>query len=371
MTLTRTRVYNFSAGPAVLPETVLEQIRDEMLCLPGAGSSVLEISHRGPEFKAILADARDRYRRVFSVPDDYEILFLQGGAILQNAMIPANLITDRAATADYIITGSWGKKSSKEVGHFARLNVAWDGDEVQYRRLPEAPEIRLSRDAAYLHYTSNETIHGVQFRDPPDSGGAPLVSDMSSDILSRPVDVSRFGLIYACAQKNSGVSGLTVVIIRRDLLERSADRLPTYLDYSKHAAAGSMANTPPTFAIYVSGLICKWIEEEIGGLENMQQRNEHKAGILYDIIDRYGNFYQGHASPDSRSLMNVVFRTPDAETDKAFVDEAAGAGMTTLKGHRSVGGIRASIYNAMPLAGVEDLAGFMTEFAERRGAEAL
>ncbi len=367
MTITQTRVYNFSAGPAVLPESVLEQARDEMMCLPGVGSSILEISHRGSAFRAILEDAKTRYVNLLGVPDDYEILFLQGGAILQNAMIPANLITDQAQTADYLITGSWGKKSSNEVKHYGQLNIAWDGSRESYREAPDASAISHSAGAAYLHYTSNETIQGVQFPAVPEAGQTPLVSDMSSDILSRPVDVSRFGLIYACAQKNSGIAGLTVVIIRRDLLERAANRLPTYLDYSQHAAAGSMANTPPTFAIYISGLVSKWLQEDIGGLENMQRLNRQKADTLYDIIDSHSGFYQGHALKPSRSMMNVVFRTPSEDLDKQFVDQAAKAGMTTLKGHRSLGGIRASIYNAMPLAGVEALAQFMNDFAQRNG----
>jgi phosphoserine aminotransferase len=367
MTATQTRVYNFSAGPAVLPEPVLEQIRDEMMCLPGVGSSILEISHRGSAFVKIMNDARDRFRHLFAVPDNYEILFLQGGSILQNTMIPANLITDRAETADCIVTGSWSKKNSQDVKYYGNLNTAWDGGSDGYRRLPGAGDLSLSDGAAYVHYTSNETIQGVQFHAIPDVGDRPLVCDMSSDILCRPVDVSRFGLIYACAQKNSGVAGLTVVIIRRDLLERSVGRLPTYLDYSKHAAEESMANTPPTFAIYVSGLVCKWLQDEIGGLDAMKRLNEQKAALLYDVIDAHSGFYRGHADVPVRSVMNVVFATPDEATDKVFLEQAGQAGMSTLKGHRSVGGIRASIYNAMPLAGVEALSQFMTDFARKHG----
>ncbi len=363
----QTRIFNFSSGPAVLPESVLEQIQDEIVCLPGVGSSILEISHRGSAFKPILEDARHRYRSVLKVPDDYEILFLQGGAILQNAMIPANLITSPHGTADYLVTGAWSKKSSQDVRFYGNLNVAWDGGSHNFDRLPQTGEIGLTPNAAYLHYTSNETIHGVQFASPPDSGDAPLVADMSSDILSRPVDVSRHGLIYACAQKNAGVAGLTVVVIRRDLLERSAGRLPTYMDYSKHAEAESMANTPPTFAIYVSGLISRWIEDEIGGLEKMDRINHDKAATLYKLIDSSDGFYCGHARPEVRSMMNVVFRTPSEELDKRFADEANDAGMSTLKGHRSLGGLRASIYNAMPVAGVEALAQFMNEFARKNG----
>ncbi len=350
-----------------MPESVLEQIRDEMMCLPGVGSSILEISHRGSTFIKIMNDARDRYRSVLSIPDDYEILFLQGGSILQNAMIPANLLTEPRQTADCLVTGSWSKKNSQDVKYYGKLNVAWDGIADNYSRLPDASELKLTDNAGYVHYTSNETIHGIQFHNVVAAGDRPLVCDMSSDILCRPVDVSRFGLIYACAQKNSGVAGLTVVIIRRDLLPRSAGRLPTYLDYNKHAAEESMANTPPTFAIYVSGLICKWLQEEIGGLEAMQRINEQKAALLYNVIDAHGGFYHGHAGRSVRSIMNVAFKTPDEATDKAFLDQAGKAGMTTLKGHRSLGGIRASIYNAMPVAGVEALAQFMNDFCKKNG----
>jgi phosphoserine aminotransferase len=367
MTATQTRIYNFSAGPAVLPETVLEQIRDEMMCLPGVGSSILEISHRGSAFMRILADARDRLRKLFSVPESHEILFLQGGSILQNAMIPANLVTDPGQPVDCILTGSWSKKNSEDVKYYGKLNVAWNGKDCNYNRLPADNELSLSANAAYAHYTSNETIHGIQFHDIPKAGDAPLVCDMSSDMLCRPVDVSRYGLIYACAQKNCGIAGLTIVIIRRDLMERNAGRLPTYLDYSKHAAEESMANTPPTFAIYVSGLVFQWLSGEIGGLESMRRMNEQKAAILYQAIDSSGGFYRGHASPANRSIMNVVFRTPSEESEKAFLDAASRAGMTQLKGHRSLGGIRASIYNAMPVAGVETLAQFMTDFARKNG----
>ncbi len=361
------RILNFSPGPAVLPVSVLEQIRDEVVCLPGVGSSVLEISHRGKAFGEILHDAQHRLRHVLSVPDDYEVLFLQGGAILQNAMVPANLIVDKNQTADYIITGSWGKKSSIEVPLFGNLNVAWSGSDSGFSRLPVVDELMLSAGAAYVHYTSNETIQGVQFASPPVIGSVPLVSDMSSDFLSRPTDVKKFGIIYACAQKNAGIAGLTVVVIRKDLLQRCSDRLPTYLNYAKHAAADSMANTPPTFGVYVSALICRWLQDEIGGLQNMHQLNLQKAQLLYDMIDNHSEFYHGHASKNSRSLMNVVFKLGSDELNKKFVEQAADAGMEALKGHRSVGGIRASIYNAMPIEGVQTLAEFMKDFAMKNG----
>lgn len=365
-TLTK-RCYNFSAGPAVLPESVLEQIQSEITCLPGVGSSVLEISHRSPDFGAILNDAKTRFCEVFAVPETHDVLFLQGGACLQNAMIPANLMIDPSQTGDYLVTGAWGKKSSAEVHRFGNLHVAWSGADDNFCRLPTAEEIQWSEQPAYAHFTSNETIHGLQFHAEPDVGDVPLVADMSSDVLCRPVDVSKYGLIYACAQKNSGVSGLTVVVIRKDLLERCSDRLPLYLNYAKHSAADSMANTPPTFAIYVLGLICKWLQEEIGGLEAMHQINREKSDLLYRVIDESNGFYTGHANPADRSIMNVVFTTPDAEHDAKFIELAAEAHMKTLKGHRSLGGIRASIYNAMPLEGVQALASFMKDFAQSHG----
>ncbi len=361
------RAFNFSAGPAVLPESVLERIRDEMMCLPGVGASILEISHRGAAFVEILHGTRDRFRELFAVPDSHEIVFLQGGACLQNAMIPASLLTDKNQTADYIITGAWGKKSAAEVHRFGNLHVAWNGQHENFCRVPAPEELDYSNQPGYVHSTSNETIHGVQFREGPDTGGAPLVSDMSSDILCRPVDVSRYGLIYACAQKNSGIAGLTVVVIRRDLLDRCDDRLPLYFNYAKHVAGDSMVNTPPTFAVYVLGLVCRWLQEEIGGLENMHSINNEKSSILYDMIDNSGGFFRGHARQQDRSIMNVVFTTPNEGLDKQFLDEAAKANMITLKGHRSLGGIRASIYNAMPLEGVETLAAFMKDFASRNG----
>ena len=365
-TLTK-RCFNFSAGPAVLPESVLEQIQAEMMCLPGVGSSVLEISHRSPDFGHILNDARDRFRNVFAVPDTHDILFLQGGACLQNAMIPANLLIDQNQTADYLVTGTWGKKSSAEVHRFGKLHVAWSGADDNYFRVPKRDEIKWSESAAYAHFTSNETIQGVQFHTEPDVGDTPLVADMSSDVLCRPVDVSKYGLIYACAQKNSGVAGLTAVVIRKDLLERCSDRLPLYLNYAKHAAADSMANTPPTFAIYVLGLICKWLQEDIGGLEAMQKLNQEKSDLLYKVIDASNGFYTGHANPADRSIMNVVFTTPDADHDAKFIELAGKENMKTLKGHRSLGGIRASIYNALPLEGVQALASFMKDFAHNHG----
>ena len=361
------RVFNFSAGPAVLPLSVLEQIRDEMVSLPGLGSSVLEISHRSPEFVEIIESAKRQFCDLYGIGDDYEVLFLQGGAILQNAMVPANLMVDEDQTADYIVSGSWSKKSSQDVPFYGQLNVAWSGADSNFRCLPDDSELELSKNPAYAYYTSNETIQGVQFRQPPAGGGAPLVCDASSDILSRPLDIGAHGIIYGCAQKNCGIAGITIVVIRKDLLDRSGDRLPLYMNYAKHAQADSMANTPPTFAVYVLGLVCRWLKDEIGGLAKMNEINEHKAQLLYDVIDQSDGFYIGHANPGNRSLMNVVFKMADDELNKQFVDQAKVAGMTTLKGHRSVGGIRASIYNAMPTEGVQTLAEFMQDFAQKYG----
>jgi phosphoserine aminotransferase len=293
-TSTVSRVFNFSAGPATLPLTVLEQIKEEMLSLPGVGASVLEISHRSKDFDAILEDAETRIAQLIDMPDTHEVLFLQGGSALQNAMMPMNFLTDKSQTADLIVTGAWGKKTAAEVHRFGQLNVAWDGKESNYNRVPEAGELKFTKDAAYCHLTSNETIHGVQFRELPDAG-SPLVVDKSSDMFANPIDVSKYGMIYACAQKNAGVAGVNVIVIDKSLLERCDDRLPSYLDYSKHSKGGSRFNTPPTFAIYVTGLVCKWLQEEMGGLANVAKFNEAKAKLLYDVIDNSEGFYDGHA----------------------------------------------------------------------------
>lgn len=361
------RVYNFSAGPATLPESVLKQIQSEVLTLPGVGASVMEISHRSADFDHILEDALQRLHRLLDLPDSHEVLFVQGGAALQNVMIPANLLTDSSQTADYIVTGAWGKKSAAEVKHYGTLNVAYDGSADGFRQLPKLEQLNLTEGAAYCHLTSNETIHGVQFQQLPEMGDVPIVADMSSDMFCRPVDVSQYGLIYACAQKNVGIAGLTMVVVDKALIARGADRLPSYLSYAKHSAGGSRFNTPPTFAIYVTGLVCKWLEEEMGGLAPMEQLNRSKAKLLYDVIDAHPEFYLGHADVDCRSIMNVVFKLGTDALNAQFLQEAADHSMITLKGHRSIGGIRASIYNAMPLAGVETLAQFMNDFAAKNG----
>jgi phosphoserine aminotransferase len=356
------RVYNFSPGPAVLPLEVLERARDEMLSLPGVGISVLEISHRSPAFDRILEETLLGLRQLLGIGDDYEVLLMQGGASLQFSMVPMNLLRGRPGAADYILTGTWGQTGAKEARREGKVHVAWDGGATGYDRLPNAEEIRLSEKPEYVHVTSNETIQGVQWKHDPDPGSAPLVCDCSSDFMSRPIAVPKYGLIYACAQKNAGIAGVTVVIIRKDLLERSRDDLPTMLDYRTYAKNGSRPNTPPVFAVYVLGLVCQWLRDSIGGLTAMDRHNAAKAKLLYDVLDASGGFYAGHARPECRSDMNVTFRLPDETLEKAFLKAATERRLVDLKGHRSVGGIRASIYNAMPLSGVESLRDYMLEF---------
>jgi phosphoserine aminotransferase len=361
------RVYNFAAGPAVLPLPVLEEIQRDLLALPGVGMSVLEISHRSKTFEAILQQAEADIRALAGVPDGYRVLFLQGGASLQFSMVPMNLLGPDA-TADYIDTGSWADKAIKEAKKVGTINVAASTRADNYTRIPAASELRLTPGAAYVHMTSNNTIEGTEFKQLPDVGDVPLVSDTSSDMFSRPIDVGRHALIYAGAQKNMGPAGVTVVIIREDLLPRAAAKkaaLPTMLNYAVHAENGSLYNTPPAFAVYALGLVMKWLRTQ-GGLEAIARINIRKAAKLYDEIDRTG-FYRGTARREDRSLMNVTFRLPSEGLEKAFVSESTGAGLDGLKGHRSVGGIRASIYNAFPEEGVEALVAFMREFERTRG----
>lgn len=360
------RVFNFSAGPAVLPVPVLERIRDEMLCLPGAGASILEISHRSNDFIAVQEAAETRLRRLLNVSDEHEILFLQGGARLQFSMIPMNLLRGRSQAAQYVITGSWGKSALDEAKKEGPVEVVYDAKESNYNHLPSASDLAIKSDASYVHITSNETIQGVQFPHDVDTGSAPLVCDSSSDFMYRPYDMRRYGVMYACAQKNAGPAGVTVVVIKKELLERSAAGLPGYLNYKNHAEADSMWNTPPTFAIYVLGLVAEWLEDTIGGLTKMYAMNQAKAKLLYDVLDNFPEFYIGHARKSDRSLMNVTFRFADEQAEKQFLSGAASNGMDNLKGHRSVGGIRASIYNAMPLEGVQTLATYMTDFANKQ-----
>jgi phosphoserine aminotransferase len=362
------RVFNFSAGPAAIPLSVLQEVQAEMLCLPGAGASVMELSHRGKVFVEIIEQAEADLRTLLSIPDTHEVLFLQGGSALQFSMIPANLLRDSGKTAQYLVTGSWSKKAIGEARKEGDVQAAFDGSASNFDRVPTAADYQVPEDAAYLYYCSNETIHGVQFQnDPVAPASVPLVCDASSDFLSRPIDIASHGIVYACAQKNAGPAGVTVVIIRKDLIDRGNENLPGYLLYKNHAEADSMWNTPPTFAVYVLGKITQWLLDDIGGLDAMAKQNAKKAAMLYEVIDAHPDFYKGHAQGECRSQMNVTFNLPSDELLAAFVKEAATHKIESLKGHRSVGGIRASIYNAMPVEGVETLAKFMTEFAAKNG----
>jgi len=358
------RIFNFSAGPAILPAPVLEEAGAHMLSLPGVGMSVMEISHRSKTFDEIIQSAESGLRELLNIPKDYAVLFLQGGASLQFAMAPMNFLS-LDASADYIVTGSWGKKAVKEAQKFGTVDLAANLADGGFTRVPSQEELHLNPSAAYVHLTSNETIEGVQWKGEPEVGEVPLVSDSSSDILSRPIRVSKYGLIYAGAQKNMGPSGVTLVIIREDLLPRIREGLATMLDYRTHVKGKSLYNTPNTWGIYIINLVCKWLKEK-GGLAAMQQENEAKAKLIYDAIDAT-EFYRGHADPDSRSVMNVTFRLPSEDLEKKFASEATAAGMDGLKGHRSVGGIRASIYNAFPREGCEALVEFMKEFEKENG----
>ncbi|MFL6209589.1 MAG: 3-phosphoserine/phosphohydroxythreonine transaminase [Pyrinomonadaceae bacterium] len=359
------RIFNFSAGPAVLPVSVLEQAQRELLSLPGVGMSVMEISHRSETFDQIHQSAKQGLRDLLGIPENYQLLFLQGGASLQFSMIPLNLLPADGGSADYVITGSWGKKALKEAKKQGAINVAADMADSRYTRVPEPHELKLDPQAAYVHITTNETIEGVEWQTEPAVGDVPLIADASSDICSRPMDVQQYALIYAGAQKNLGPSGVTLVIIRDDLLQRIPDGLHTMLDYRTHAENDSLYNTPNTWGIYILDLVCKWIKEQ-GGLAGMHQENQAKAQLIYDAIDAT-DFYRGHADGEARSLMNVTFRLPSEELEKRFAREATAQGLDGLKGHRSVGGIRASIYNAFPRAGCEALVAFMREFERKNG----
>lgn len=358
------RIYNFSAGPATLPVPVLEQVAREMVELPGAGASIMEISHRSKKFDEIIAGAEAGLRELLGLPANYHVLFLQGGASLQFAMAPMNLLTG-GKKADFLITGAWGQKALKDAQKFGGARVAADMKSTNFTRVPTADEISLDPDAEYVHITTNETIQGVEWPREPETKGVPLVADASSDILSRPMDIEKYGLVYAGAQKNIGPSGVTLVILRDDLLQNCPGDLPAMLDYKVQAENKSLYNTPNTFGIYVIGLVCDYLKAQ-GGLSGMQAKNEAKAKLLYDAIDAT-DFYTGHAAVSSRSQMNVTFRLPSEELEKRLVDEAKAAGMVELKGHRSVGGLRASIYNAFPREGVVALTEFMKEFERKNG----
>ena len=358
------RIFNFSAGPAVIPVPVLEEAGANMLSLPGVGMSVMEISHRSKTFEEIIQGAEAGLRELLNIPKDYTVLFLQGGASLQFAMAPMNFLS-LDSSADYIVTGSWGKKAAKEAQKFGNVDMAANMADGGFTRVPNQDELQLNPSAAYVHMTSNETIEGVEFKTEPDVSDVPLVADMSSNILSKPIPIEKYGLIYAGAQKNMGPSGVTVVIMREDLLPRIREGLATMLDYNTHAKNKSLYNTPNTWGIYILNLVCKWLKGK-GGLASMQEENEAKAKLIYDAIDQT-DFYRGHADPDSRSVMNVTFRLPSEDLEKKFASEATAAGMDGLKGHRSVGGIRASIYNAFPREGCEALVEFMKEFEKKNG----
>lgn len=357
------RVYNFSAGPAALPEEVLKQAQEEMLDWQGSGMSVMEMSHRGKEFMSIAAQAEADLRELMAIPDNYKVLFLQGGASSQFSMVPMNLLRGKAS-ADYINTGSWSKKAIAEAKKYCQVNVVGETPAGEFT-VPSAESLKLDAGAAYLHYTPNETIQGIEFSYVPASGDVPLVGDFSSTILSRPVDVSKYGVIYAGAQKNIGPAGLTVVIVRDDLIGETVAGTPAMFDYQIQAEGESMYNTPPTYGWYLAGLVFQWLKRN-GGLTAMAETNQRKASALYAAIDGSG-FYNNPVELSCRSWMNVPFTLADAGLDAKFLTEAKEAGLVTLKGHRSVGGMRASIYNAMPEAGVQALIDFMAEFEKRNG----
>jgi phosphoserine aminotransferase len=358
------RIFNFSAGPAVLPVEVLEEAQRDLIALPGVGMSILEISHRSKPFDDVIEGCEADLRALAAIPANYHVLFLQGGASLQFSMVPMNLLPP-GGSADYIVTGSWSEKAVKEAKRVGAVKIAATTAADNYTRVPKQSELTLDPGAAYVHYTTNNTIFGTEWHHVPDVGRVPLVADTSSDMFSRPIDIGKFGLIYAGAQKNLGPSGLTLVIIRDDLVSRTPASLATMLQYGVHVENKSMYNTPPVFGVYIMRLVLKWLLKE-GGLPAIDASNARKAQKLYAEIDRTG-YYRGHAQPDSRSRMNVTFRLPSEELEKKFVKESTAAGLDGLKGHRSVGGLRASIYNAFPEAGVDALVAFMKEFERVNG----
>ncbi len=359
------RAYNFSAGPATLPESVLRQAQSEMLDWHGVGASIVELSHRGPEFMQVAAEAEADLRTLLSIPDDYAVLFMAGGATTAQALIALNFAAPGQAV-DYVVTGHWGKTALKQVLPYVAANVAASSEAGGFRDVPARHGWRLSADAAYVHYTANETIHGVEFSEVPDVGDVPLIGDFSSSIASEPLDISRFGVVYAGAQKNLGPVGISVVIIRRDLLERAGQPRAEILDYRAHLKGESMLNTPPTWNWYLAGLVFKWMLAE-GGVAEFARRSARKSSLLYDVIDGSGGFYRNEVAAAARSRMNVPFFLHDDALDKPFLAQAQEAGLISLRGHRVLGGMRASIYNAMPEAGVQALAAFMGDFQQRHG----
>lgn len=358
-------VYNFNAGPAMLPPSVLHRVQAELLDYQGRGMSIMEMSHRSKEFEAVNTQAETSLKKLLDVGDDYRTLFLQGGASTQFGMIPMNFLP-AGGTVDFLMTGAWSDKAFEEAAALGQARKAASTQSENYSRVSRPDEVQLSEGPAYVHLTSNETIQGVQWQTFPDVGERPLVVDMSSDILSRPIDARRFSLIYAGAQKNLGPSGVTVVVLRESWLAKANKNIPTMLRYSTHVKNNSLYNTPPTFGVYVLGLVLDWLTQ-LGGVAKMSEINERKARLLYDAIDKSGGFYRGHASPDSRSRMNVTFRLPDESKEKEFLAQAQATGMVGLPGHRSVGGVRASIYNAVPEEACKVLASFMNDFASKHG----
>ena len=361
---TMTRIFNFSAGPAVLPLEVLEEAQRDLLALPGVGMSILEISHRSKTFDEVIEGCEADLRKLAGIPDNYHVLFLQGGASLQFSMVPMNLLP-AGGSADYIVTGAWSQKAVKEAKRVGGVKIAATTESENFARVPKQEELKLDPSAAYVHFTTNNTIFGTEFHYLPNVGNVPLVGDTSSDMFSRPIDVSKYALIYAGAQKNLAPAGLTLVIVRNDMLERTPSSLPTMMQYKVHAENKSMYNTPPVFSIYIMRLVMKWLLKE-GGLAAIDKQNARKADKLYAEIDRTG-FYRAHAQKDSRSRMNVTFRLPSEDLEKKFAKEATAAGLDGLKGHRSVGGMRASIYNAFPEAGIDALVEFMKAFESKNG----
>lgn len=363
MSQSNQRAYNFNAGPSALPVEVLEKAQQELVNFHGTGMSIMEMSHRSSTFEEVHNEAISRLRKLFAIPDDYEVLFLQGGASLQFTMIPMNFL-QLEKKASYVMTGVWSEKAYKEATLFGEPVQTASTKENKYRNIPSLEEIDFGSDDAYVHLTSNNTIYGTQWSEFPDTGEVPLIADMSSDIMSKPIDISRFDLIYAGAQKNLGPSGVTVVIARRDFLAKANKEIPTILKYSTHVESNSLYNTPPTFGIYMLGEVLNWIEKQ-GGLAAIAKQNEEKAKLIYDVIDNSNGFYTGHASKESRSLMNITFRVADEELEKQFLTEAKDAGFVGLNGHRSVGGCRASTYNSVPFETCKALQDFMIAFQNK------
>jgi phosphoserine aminotransferase len=364
----RDRIVNFSPGPGVLPVSVLEQVSADLVSLPGVGASALEVSHRGRWFEGVIAEAEANLRELLGIGDAHRVVFCQGGATMQFSMVPMNMLHPGSAPADHVVTGSWGAKAFAEAARRGGARIAWTDEANGFVRVPADRELAdaLDPSAPYVHVTTNETIQGVEFPETPRlPEGSVLVADASSDFLSKPIDVARYAVLYAGAQKNAGPAGVTVVIVHDDVLAGVPDGLPALLDYRTYTEHGSLYNTPPVFAIYVLMLVTRWLRDDVGGLEAMAERNRAKAALLYDVIDEMPSFYRGHADAGSRSLMNVTFRLPTDDAESRFLAEAGQRGLTELRGHRSVGGIRASIYNAMPVEGVERLAAFMRAFAAR------